>query len=53
MGLGFVAGGGGFSAPIPDPYQAVMELLILLLSVALIVAFAALHAYAPRHPREP
>src|SRR4051794_1717671 len=37
----------GLGAPIPDPYQGVMELLILLTSVALVVAFAALHAYAP------
>jgi hypothetical protein len=36
----------GLGAPIPDPYQGVMELLILLTSVALVVAFAALHAYA-------
>jgi hypothetical protein len=36
-----------FSAPIRDPYQAVMELLIFPSAVALVVAFAALHAYAP------
>jgi hypothetical protein len=37
----------GLGAPILDPYQAVMELLILLLAVALVVSFGALHAYAP------
>lgn len=42
---GFVVGG-GLSGPIRDPYLAVMELLILLLAPALVVAFAALHAYA-------
>jgi hypothetical protein len=46
MAAGVVAVG-GFSAPIRDPYQAVMELLIFPSAVALIVAFAALHAYAP------
>ncbi|MBJ7598699.1 MAG: hypothetical protein DLM67_23070 [Candidatus Nephthysia bennettiae] len=45
MVAGFVAAG-GLSAPIPDPYQAVMELLILLLAPALVVAFAALYRYA-------
>src|SRR5947209_7162563 len=39
--------GGGFTGPIRDPYPAVMELLILLLAPALVVTFAALHAYAP------
>jgi len=43
---GFVLGG-GLSGPIRDPYLAVMELLILLLAPALVIAFAALHAYAP------
>ena len=42
---GFVAGG-GISAPIRDPSQALMELLILLLAPTLVVAFATLHAYA-------
>jgi hypothetical protein len=37
---------GGLGAPIPDPYQGVMELLILLICPALVVAFTALHAYA-------
>lgn len=46
MAAGVVAVG-GFSAPIRDPYQAVMELLIFPSAVALVVAFAALHAYAP------
>jgi hypothetical protein len=46
MAAGFLANG-DLSAPIRDPYLAIMELLILLLSVALVVAFAALHAYAP------
>jgi hypothetical protein len=43
---GFVFGG-GLTGPIRDPYLAVMELLILLLAPALVVTFAALHAYAP------
>lgn len=38
---------GGFAHPIRDPYQAIMELLIFPSAVALVVAFAALHAYAP------
>lgn len=46
MAAGVVAVG-GFNAPIRDPYQAVMELLIFPVAVALVVAFAALHAYAP------
>ena len=45
MAAGFVAGG-GLSAPIRDPYLAMMELLILLLAPALVVAFAALYHYA-------
>jgi hypothetical protein len=45
MIAGFVAVG-GLSAPIPDPYQAAMELMILLLAPALVVAFAALYRYA-------
>ena len=45
MAVGLVVGGLG--APIPDPYQGVMELLILMSAVALVVTFAALHAYAP------
>jgi hypothetical protein len=44
MGAGFVASG-GFSAPIRDPYLAVMELLILPLAVSLVVVFAAAHSY--------
>jgi hypothetical protein len=46
MAAGMVAVG-GLSAPIRDPYQAIMELLIFPSAVALVVAFAALHAYAP------
>jgi hypothetical protein len=46
MAAGFIAGG-GLGAPIRDPYLAIMELLILLLVVPLVVAFGALHAYAP------
>jgi hypothetical protein len=46
MAAGFAAAG-SLSAPIGDPYLAVMEVLILLLAVALVVAFAAVHAYAP------
>ena len=45
--LGGFIDGGGLSAPIRDPYLAVMEVLTLLLAVAIVVAFAALHAYAP------
>jgi len=46
MVAGFIAVG-GLSAPIRDPYLGFMEVLILLLTVAIVVAFAALHAYAP------
>jgi hypothetical protein len=46
MAAGVVAVG-GFAPPIRDPYQAIMELLIFPSAVALVVAFAALHAYAP------
>jgi hypothetical protein len=45
MVAGFVASG-GLSAPIRDPYLAVMELLILLLAPTLVVVFAALYQYA-------
>src|SRR5438128_1243555 len=45
MIAGFVAVG-GLSAPIPDPYLAAMELMILLLAPTLVVAFAALYRYA-------
>jgi hypothetical protein len=45
MGAGFVASG-GFSAPIRDPYLAIMELLILPLAVSLVVVLAVVHAYA-------
>jgi hypothetical protein len=37
----------GLGDPIRDPYLAVMELLILPLAVVLILAFAAVHAWAP------
>jgi hypothetical protein len=46
MAAGFVAGG-GLSAPIGDPYLAVMELLILVMAPVFVVAFAAVHAFAP------
>jgi len=46
MAAGVIAVG-GFAPPIRDPYQAVMELLIFPSAVALVVAFAALNAYAP------
>jgi hypothetical protein len=36
----------GLDAPIRDPYLAVMELLIIPLALGLVVAFAAVHAYA-------
>jgi hypothetical protein len=45
MGAGFVANG-NLSAPIRDPYLAVMELLILPLAVTLVVVLAAVHSYA-------
>ena len=53
MIAGFVAVG-GLSAPIPDPYLAAMELLILLLAPTLVVAFAALALLATLadHQRE-
>jgi hypothetical protein len=44
MGAGFLANG-GFSAPIRDPYLAIMELVILPLAVTLVVVFAAVHSY--------
>jgi len=47
MAAGMVAVG-GLSAPIRDPYQAIMEFLIFPSVIAMIVAFAALHAYAPQ-----
>jgi hypothetical protein len=46
MAAGVVAVG-GFAPPIRDPYQAIMELLIFPSAVALVIAFAAMHAYAP------
>jgi len=39
----------GLDAPIRDPYLAIMELLIIPLAIGLVVAFAAVHSYAP-HP---
>lgn len=47
MALAFVANG-NLTAPIRDPYLAVMEVLILAIAVALVAIFAAVHAYAPR-----
>jgi hypothetical protein len=38
---------GNVTAPIRDPYLAVMDLLILALSIPLVLVFAAVHAYAP------
>jgi hypothetical protein len=46
MAAGFVANG-NVSAPIRDPYLAIMELLILPLAVALVVVLAAMHSCAP------
>jgi hypothetical protein len=46
MGVGFLANG-GFADPVGDPYLATMELLILLMSVPLVLLFAAVHSYAP------
>jgi hypothetical protein len=45
MAAGFIANG-GFSAPIGDPYLAIMELLIIPLALTLVVVFAVVHAYA-------
>jgi hypothetical protein len=45
MLAGFAANG-GFDEPVRDPYLAIMELLILPLSISLVVVFASLHAYA-------
>lgn len=45
MGAGFIANG-SLSAPIGDPYLAIMELLILPLAITLVVVLAVLHAYA-------
>ena len=45
MAAGFVANG-GLSAPIRDPYLAIMELVILPLAVTLVVILAAVHSYA-------
>jgi hypothetical protein len=45
MGAGFLANG-NLSAPIHDPYLAVMELLILPLAITLVVILAAVHSYA-------
>jgi hypothetical protein len=45
MGAGFIANG-SLSAPIRDPYLAIMELLILPLAVSIVVVFAVVHAYA-------
>ena len=42
---------GNVTAAIGDPYLAVMELLTLASAVALVIAFAAVHAYAPE-PRK-
>jgi hypothetical protein len=45
MVAGFIANG-SLSAPIRDPYLAVMELLIFPLAVSIVVVFAVVHAYA-------
>ena len=41
----------GLDAPIRDPYLAIMELLIIPLAIGLVVAFAAVHSYAPQPTR--
>jgi hypothetical protein len=46
---GLVAAAPG--APVPDPYNAVLELLIIPSSLAMVVAFAAVHRWAAPHRR--
>ena len=33
-------------APVPDPYNAVLELLIVPIALAMVVAFVAVHRWA-------
>ena len=42
---------GNVTDPLPDPYLAVAELLILLMAPVMVVLMAALHACAPVHLR--
>ena len=42
---------GNLTDPLPDPYLAVAELLILLMAPVMVVLMAALHACAPVHLR--
>jgi hypothetical protein len=42
---------GNVADPLPDPYLAVAELLILLMAPVMVVLMAALHACAPVHLR--
>lgn len=42
---------GNLTDPLPDPYLAVAELLILLMAPAMVVLMAAVHACAPVHLR--
>jgi hypothetical protein len=42
---------GNLTDPLPDPYLAVAEVLILLLAPAMVVLMAAVHACAPAHLR--
>ncbi|MDT7668163.1 MAG: hypothetical protein QOC74_946, partial [Pseudonocardiales bacterium] len=42
---------GNLIDPLPDPYLAVAEVLILLLAPAMVVLIAAVHACAPVHLR--
>ena len=42
---------GNLTDPLPDPYLAVAEVLILLMAPAMVVLMAAVHACAPAHLR--
>jgi hypothetical protein len=42
---------GNLTDPLPDPFLAVAEVLILLLAPAMVVLIAAVHACAPTHLR--
>lgn len=50
MGMGF-GSMGNLADPLPDPYLAVAEALILLMAPAMVVLMAAVHACAPAHLR--
>ncbi len=50
MGAGF-SSMGNLADPLPDPYLAVAEVLILLMAPAMVVLVGALHACTPVHLR--